>query len=756
MSQINFTVTGMDCANCARSIETGVAKLDGVTNCTLTYHTGKLKVTGDTMPETVMTRVKQLGYSATIDDGEAPVLQAAAPVYSGLMGFMRFLLARRETALALLALFLVLPGLVLDEILPIIGLRFESPIFAVTSLAALGVAGLPIARSAWRQLTINHEISINLLMTIAAVGAVVIGAYTEAGLVMVLFAIGEALEGYTAVRARSAIQSLMAVAPNEAVVLRPCIDCREHLGQGGYVGGACPFCGIEEQRVAVGQIVIGDVVLVRPGEKVAMDGQVRKGTSQLNQAPITGESMPVEKQMGDSVFAGSINGEGVLEVVVTRLAKDNTLARIIKMVEEAQEKRAPAQKFVDRFAKYYTPVVVVLAMLVAALPPLILGASFWGEQGWLYRALELLVVACPCALVVSTPVAFISAISNAAKHGVLVKGGAVLEALNKTKAIAFDKTGTLTMGKPHVVRVQSVDCLSAAQPCEWCDDLLALATSVERRSQHPLAHAVVKQAEVRQVFNRYAAADNVSAITGNGVLGDVAGHSVIIGSHAYFDRLVPHDRVICDEVEAASKLGQTPLMMGVDGLFAGYITVADTVRQSSRDALAQLKKAGKYLVMLTGDNAGTARHIAQQVGVTDIRAQLLPEDKVEAIKALLGQHGNVAMVGDGVNDAPALATATVGIAMGAGGTAQAMETADVVLMQDVLRALPFVFRLSQATMRTIMVNVVFAIGIKLAFFILVLMGLGTMWLAVLADVGASLLVTLNGMRLLGTRGVVSN
>ena len=337
-----------------------------------------------------------------------------------------------------------------------------------------------------------------------------------------------------------------------------------------------------------------------------------------------------------------------------------------------------------------------------------------------------------------------------------MKGGAVLEALNKTKAIAFDKTGTLTMGKPHVVRVQSVACLSVAQPCEWCDDLLALATSVERRSQHPLAHAVVKQAEVRQVFNRYAAADNVSAITGNGVLGEVAGHSVIIGSHAYFDRLVPHDRVICDEVEAASKLGQTPLMMGVDGLFAGYITVADTVRQSSRDALAQLKKAGKYLVMLTGDNAGTARHIAQQVGVTDICAQLLPEDKVEAIKALLGQHGNVAMVGDGVNDAPALATATVGIAMGAGGTAQAMETADVVLMQDDLRALPFVFRLSQATMRTIRVNVVFAIGIKLAFFMLVPMGLGTMWLAVLADVGASLLVTLNGMRLLGTRGVVSN
>ena len=450
-----YHIIGMDCANCAKSIETGVAKLDGVTTCILTYHSAKLKVEGEIAPEMIVARVRQLGYTAILEAGVAAQKPAMASD-SGIRGFVCFLLARRETALALLGLLLVLPGLVLDEILPIIGLRLGLPIFTATSLAALGVAGLPIVRSAWRQLTINKEISINLLMTIAAVGAVLIGAYTEAGLVMVLFAIGEALEGYSAARARSAIQSLMVVAPNEATVLRPCMDCREHLGQGGYVGGACPFCGIEEQRMAVGQIVIGDVVLVRPGEKVAMDGWVRKGASQLNQAPITGESMPVEKHMGDSVFAGSINGEGVLEVEVTRLAQDNTLARIIKMVEEAQEKRAPAQKFVDRFAKYYTPVVVLVAMLVAAVPPLALGLPFWGEQGWLYRALELLVVACPCALVVSTPVACISAISNAAKHGVLVKGGAVLEALNKTKAIAFDKTGTLTMGKPQVVRVQSV------------------------------------------------------------------------------------------------------------------------------------------------------------------------------------------------------------------------------------------------------------------------------------------------------------
>lgn len=744
-----YNVTGMDCANCAKSIEVGVAKLDGVTTCTLAYHTAKLRVSGDVLPETVLAQVQKLGYQAVLADGmrSSPAANLHLQTMGGVQGFVKFLLARRDTTLALLGLGLILPGVLFDELLPVFGVEVHSPVFAVMSMAALAAAGWPIMIGAWRQLVINRAISINLLMTIAAVGALIIGAYTEAGLVMVLFAIGEALEGYTAARGRNAIQALMAVAPNEAIVLRPCMDCKEHLGQGGYTGGECPFCGIEEQRVHVGQIVLGDVMVVRPGEKVAMDGCVRAGVSQLNQAAITGESMPVDKRVGDVVYAGSINGDGAIEVQVTHLAQDNTLSRIIKMVEEAQSQRAPTQKFVDQFATYYTPLVVVAALLIAVVPPLAFGAAFWGEQGWLYRALEMLVVACPCALVVSTPVSFISAISNAAKHGVLVKGGVYLETLHKIKAIAFDKTGTLTEGKPQVLQVRSTDCQSALR-CVYCDDLLALASSVERRSQHPLAHAVVAEAHARQLTERYHAAENVVGMAGQGVQGEVAGRTVLIGSHQYFDALMPHDHAICAAVATHSRQGQTPLMVGVDGQFAGYITVADQLRPNTATVLAALRQIGmRHLVMLTGDNAGVAQHIAQQAGITDVRAELLPANKREAVRALAAQYGPIAMVGDGVNDAPALASADVGIAMGLGGTAQASETADVVLMQDDLRALPSLLRLAKATMRTVWLNVAFAVGIKLAFFALVLAGLGSMWLAVFADVGASLLVTLNGMRL---------
>jgi Cd2+/Zn2+-exporting ATPase len=620
------------------------------------------------------------------------------------------------------------------------------------SLAAMLVAGLPIARSAWRAIRINREININVLMTIAAVGAVIIGAYTEAGLVMVLFAIGEALEGYTTEKARDSIRSLMQVAPNEATVLRACIECKEHLGQDGYEGGPCPFCGLEETRVFVDEIRVGDTLIVKPGERIAMDGRVTGGASSVNQAPITGESVPVEKSAGSDVFAGTINEEGALEITVSTLAEDNTISRIIRMVEEAQERKAPAERFVDQFAKYYTPAVVVLAVLVAAVPPLVLGGPFWGEQGWFYRALELLVVACPCALVISTPVAIIAAISNAARNGVLIKGGAYLESLSRVRAIAFDKTGTLTEGKPKVIQVRSVRCSNPdIGICEPCNDLLALASAVERRSEHPLARAVVAAAEENRLAVRYPAAVGVTAVIGKGVTGNVAGRGIIIGSHSYFDATVPHDKAVCDEMAAASANGQTPMLVSANGGYLGYITVADGVRETSRQAVAELNRSGiEATVMLTGDNAATARAIAQMVGVTDVRADLLPENKVDAIKALMNKHGSVAMVGDGVNDAPALATATVGIAMGAG-TSQAIETADIALMGNDLSKLAFALQLSRATMGTIRANIVFAIGVKVAFLILVLLGLGTMWLAVLADVGAALVVTLFGMRLLNWR-----
>jgi Cd2+/Zn2+-exporting ATPase len=432
---------------------------------------------------------------------------------------------------------------------------------------------------------------------------------------------------------------------------------------------------------------------------------------------------------------------------------------LIQMVEEAQERRAPAQRFVDQFARYYTPGVVVLAVLVATLPPLLFGQPFLNPNpetfGWLYRGLALLVVACPCALVISTPVSIISAITNAARNGVLFKGGAHVEALSRVRTVAFDKTGTLTQGAPTVITVHAADCADKMQfdrdECAMCDEVLALASAVERHSEHPLARAVVAAAARRGLSEAYPAAETVTALTGRGVTGRVDGRQVTVGSHAYFDQQqIAHAPERCQEAEREAQRGYTPLLISADGDYLGTITVADGVRPHSRAAVQQLKENGiGSIVMLTGDHAATAQAIAQEVGVTDIRAELLPEDKVTAIQALERSAGPTAMVGDGINDAPALATASVGIAIGgATGTAQAMETADVTLMSADLRQLPFALKLSRAAMGTIRTNVVMSIAIKLVFLVLVLLGVGTMWMAVLADVGTSLLVTLNGMRLL--------
>jgi Cd2+/Zn2+-exporting ATPase len=602
-------------------------------------------------------------------------------------------------------------------------------------------------------LRVNRDLNINVLMSIAAVGAVIIGATTEAGLVMVLFALGEALEGYTGARARASIRSLMAVAPNEATVLRPCIDCQGHLGVDGYAGGPCPYCGVEEKRIPVDELIVGDRIIVKPGERIAMDGRVIGGESAVNQAPITGESRLVEKRPGDAVFAGSVNGGGALEVEATHLAADNTISRLIQMVSEAQEKKAPAQRFVDQFARVYTPGVVALALLVAILPPLLWGQPFWSAvdptAGWIYRGLALLVVACPCALVISTPVSIISAISAGARQGVLFKGGAYLEALSRVRAIAFDKTGTLTQGRPAVSVARSLTCEGAGVngSCDPCDDLLALASALEKRSEHPLAAAVVNAANERGVNGRFAAAQSALALGGRGVTGLVNGQTVTIGSHRYFEGEAIAHESHCQEIEAAANDGQTVMLISRDNVYQGYIAAADKVRPSSQAAVAALKAQGiAHLIMLTGDNEATAEAVGQAVGVTHIEANCLPEDKVTAVNRLRKQYGSIAMVGDGINDTPALATADVGIAIGS--TAQAMETADISLMNDDLSRLPFALRLSRAAMRTIQVNVALSIGIKLIFVALVLAGLGTMWMAVLADMGTSLLVTLNGVRLL--------
>ncbi len=742
-------VSGIDCAACAQSIERGVGELEGVVTCALNPQSGLLVVEGDVSEAAVAARVRALGY----DVSHAEASPSAPTSFAGAFGFVRYLLSRRETALAALGVLLIVPALILNEGLPLLNLAPKSLVGDVLALGALAVAGFPIARSGIRALWVTRTITINLLMTLAAIGAVVIGAYSEAGLVMVLFAIGEAFEGYTTQRARHAIESLMALAPDHVAVLRPCMDCREHLGKDGYEGGPCPFCGIEEHRVPIAEVAVGERVVVRPGERIGLDGVIVEGETEVDQSAITGESLPVPKRVGDVVLAGSLNGAAAITIEVTRVAAESTLARIARLIEQAQLSKAPLQKTVDRFAHYYTPAVVGIAVLVATVPPLVLGQPFWnapdGTQGWFYRALELLVIACPCALVISTPVTLISAMARAAQRGVLLKGSAVVEALARARAIAFDKTGTLTLGAPRVTRVRAVDCTNPEGWCERCEDVLALAGAVEQRSEHPLARAVVAALEKP----RYAPAESVVARVGEGVRGRVNGHEVVVGSHALFDRLFPHSEAVCSETRALAANGHTTLMVGVDGRYAGYIAVADTVRESSREALRDLRAAGiQRMVMLTGDTLGAAQHIAQQVGeVDEIHAELLPEDKVNTLRALRAQQprgATIAMVGDGINDAPALAAADVGIAMGGAGTAQAMEAADVVLMKDDLSQLPFAYRLSRAALRTVRFNIAFSVGLKLAFFALALAGMSTLWLAVLADVGASLLVTLNGLRLL--------
>ncbi len=708
-----------------------MSRLDGVSVCKTNFTTETLKVRGDVPIAAVVARVQELGYGVQViaDSGaQGPVEQPP----QGSSNFFQYMWGRTDTRLALLAALLLLPGLIFDELLP--GLGVENIAIDLASIVAMLIAGYPVIRSAWRSVRINHEININVLMTIAALGAVVIGAYTEAAVVMVLFVIGEAMEGYTAERARGSIRSLMDVAPRQATRLSAHED-RD-----------------EEVTVDISDLRVGDRILVKPGERIPMDGYILAGTSSVNQAPITGESRLLEKVPGAEVFASSINGEGSLEIEVTHLAEDNTISRMICMVEEAQEKRAPTQRFIDRFARYYTPAVVIVALLVALVPTLIFGQTLFDAadptRGWLYRSLALLVVACPCALIISTPVTLVSAISNGARNGVLFKGGAFVESLSQIKVFAFDKTGTLTKGQPSVVAFHSVDCTdSAFSNCVDCEDVLALAAAVERRTGHPLAQAVVNASQLRGLDSRYPAADGVTALTGRGVTGQINGRQVTIGSHGYFDQTIPHSPEHCDVVSQVDAQGYTTMLVSSGDEYQGYIALADTVRPSSQAALAELKVMGfDNLVMLTGDNSATAEAVAAEVGVNEVRANCLPEDKVEAVAGLRDQYGETAMVGDGINDAPALAAADVGIAIG--NTAQAMETADITLMADSLLPLPFAVKLSRSAMRTVHVNVALSLIIKFIVFALVLVGTGTMWMAVLADVGMSVLVTLNGMRML--------
>ncbi len=557
----------------------------------------------------------------------------------------------------------------------------------------------------------------NLLMTIAVAGAVIIGDWFEAGAVSFLFAVALLLESWSVGRARRAIQALVALSPTTARY-------------------RCPDDGDIMER-PVEQVPLGAVVLVRPGEQIPLDGVVVKGDTSVNQAPITGESAPVQKGKGDEVFAGSINGEGAFELEVKSGASDSQLARILQMVEEAQSRRAPSEQWVERFARVYTPAMLVLAIGIAVLPPLVLGGG-WAR--WVYQALVILVIACPCALVISTPVSIVAGLATAARMGVLIKGGAYLEAPARIRLMAMDKTGTLTLGRPVVSEV-----LPLGDRTER--DVLEIAAALEQNSTHPLGLAILERARLLEIH--VEPASDFQSLTGLGAEGTVEGRRFWIGSHRLMEERVEESPMLHERAQELESSGCSLVAVGHEGQVCGLIGIADQVREEAASAVQALKDLGiEKVVMLTGDNRRTAETVGAAAGVDEIEAELLPQDKVEAIRRLSGRRGRVAMVGDGVNDAPALVASDLGIAMGAVGTAAAVETADIALMSDDLSRLPWLVGHSRRTLGVIKQNIIFALGLKVVFIVLALFGMATLWMAIAADMGASLLVIFNGLRLL--------
>lgn len=585
---------------------------------------------------------------------------------------------------------------------------------AVLALVAVFACGITTYKKGWIAIR-NGNLNINALMSIAVTGALFLGQWPEAAMVMVLFTIAELIEAKSLDRARNAIRGLMQLTPETATVLQ---------ADGSW------------KDMAAKSVAVNARVRIKPGERIALDGKIVSGRSTINQAPITGESLPVEKTEGDQVFAGTINESGSFEYLVTAAANDSTLARIIHAVEEAQGARAPTQRFVDQFARVYTPVVFAIALAVAIVPPLLLGGLWFA---WIYKALVLLVIACPCALVISTPVTIVSGLAAAARQGILVKGGVYLEDGRKLKIIALDKTGTITHGKPAQTDFVTLSAMNEAE-------LRSLAASLAGRSDHPVSKAITEAAKRDNVVLRNV--DGFEALPGRGTKGVIDGKLFYLGNH----RLI-HEQGRCSNALEArlsvlEEQGKTVILLADDQEVHGMFAVADTVKDSSRQAIAELHDLGIKTVMLTGDNAHTAKAIADQVGIDEAKGDLLPEDKLKVIESMLGQGGAVGMVGDGINDAPALARADIGFAMGAAGTGTAIETADVALMDDDLRKLPRFVRLSRSTHALLVQNIVLALGIKAVFLVLTLTGAGTMWMAVFADVGASLLVVGNGLRLL--------
>lgn len=690
----SFIVEGMDCADEVRQIEAKLGPLPGITRLQFDVVNRRLRVDGSVTVGEVQRAIKEIGMTAR------PEGQAAVP--------LTFWERRGRLTMAVVSGVLLAAGL---------GIGWTDGPRQI-EIAALAVSAITggwfIAPRGWRAAT-SGVLDMNVLMTIATLGAAAIGEWSEGASVMFLFAVAQLLETFSMDRARNAIKALMDISPTEATVKR----------------------NGREATVPVADVRVGEQIVVRPGQKIPLDGVVAQGSSSVNQAPITGESIPVDKAPGAEVFAGSINEHGVLEIEVTKLVEDTTLARIIHAVEEAQASRAPSQSFVDRFSRVYTPAVVALAIVLIVVPPLA-GLGSWST--WFYRALAMLVIACPCALVISTPVSIVSGLAGAARAGILIKGGLHLENAGSATVVGFDKTGTLTEGRPVLADVLPLGGANETR-------LLTLAAALEQGSEHPLAKAVLVAATHRAL--PLPSVSDFQALVGRGVQGRIEGTLFYLGN----ERLCRERGVLTPPVESAlarlERDGKTAVVLGTDDQVLGVLAIGDRVRANAREAIDALRRAGvQRIVMLTGDSEGTARVVAEQLEITEYRAGLLPDDKVRTVREMEHSGQRVVFVGDGVNDAPALAAATVGVAMGAAGTDVALETADIALMADDLAKLPVALQFSRRTLRIIKQNIVFSLANKAVFVVLAIGGWATLWMAVASDMGASLVVIVNGLRAL--------
>lgn len=691
-----FFVEGMCCADEEFTIRRKLSALEGVDSCAFNLVAQKLTVTHRRDDAEILKALRDVGFQPRL-------------ALEGLRARTTKPNRGRLVAVATAGV-LTLIGEVLYH------LGYPPVVTVPVFLGAVLIGGWRIALKGLKAAR-TFAFDMNFLMTVAVIGAMTIGEWEEAAAVTFLFALALWLESYSMEKTRNAIRSLMELSPTTAWVRR---DGRE-------------------VELPVGEVVIGDHLIIKPGERIPLDGAVVGGSSYVNQAPITGESIPVEKRIGDPVYAGSINERGSLEISVTKLAADTTLARIIHLVEEAQGRRAPSQTFVDRFARVYTPAVIVLALLVAVIPPVFFAQPF---AEWFYRALVLLVIACPCALVISTPVTIVSALTNAARNGILVKGGTHLENAGGLKVIAFDKTGTLTYGLPTVTDVIPVDTLPEKE-------IVALAASMESRSEHHLADAIIRYAEQHGIAYKHIVPHQFESLTGRGVRAKLDGNVYYIGNHALAEEQGICSPEVDARLERLERDAKTTIILGSERRALGIIAIADTIRPESRTAIRALHESGiNKVVMLTGDNCGTAKSIAEQLGIDEYRAELLPEEKVAAINSLRERYGKVGMVGDGINDAPALAASTVGFAMGTVGSDTALETADVALMSDDLSKLSYIILLSRRTLKHIKQNIALSLLIKLAFLALAIPGIATLWMAIAADEGAALLVIFNALRIL--------